>query len=176
VTRRGDGATFADPGPPELSAACLSEAGLQVATQIPVSGPARVLLIEDSEPDVFLVREALEQCDREIDLQVLEDGELAVELIERIDGEGIRSPDLILLDLNLPKRSGAQVLERVRASPACAEIPVVILTSSDSPKDKSQTARLGATAYFRKPSRLNEFMLLGPLVQRLLSGSQSAAS
>jgi len=175
LQRHRAGATLPDSGTSERSRASVSEGVREDAMKTPVNVPARVLLIEDSEPDVFLVREALEQCERQIDLQVLEDGELAVEFIERIDRTEIRSPDLILLDLNLPKRSGAQVLERIRSSPVCGEIPVLILTSSDSPKDKSQTAQLGATAYFRKPSRLNEFMLLGPVVQRLLGGSHSAA-
>jgi DNA-binding response OmpR family regulator len=145
----------------------MTPAGLEAGAQKQMSVSARILLIEDSEPDVFLVREALEQCELSVGLEVLEDGERAVVLIDRIDHEGIRAPDLILLDLNLPKRSGAQVLERIRRSPVCVQTPVVIFTSSDSPKDKAQTAELGAT-FFRKPSRLNEFMMLGPLVERLL--------
>lgn len=129
----------------------------------------RILLIEDSEPDVCLVREALEQAGLEVDLQVLEDGESGVDLIEQMDQDvKIPHPQLILLDLNLPKKGGAQVLERVRNSRACRRVPVVILTSSDSPLDKAQAARLGATEYFRKPSRLSEFMQLGSVVQRIL--------
>jgi DNA-binding response OmpR family regulator len=149
----------------------LTLAGLSVAGRIDVNAPAKILLIEDSEPDVCLVREALEHCGLEFELQVFEDGESGMDYIEGIDREAVSRPGLILLDLNLPKKGGAQVLERIRRSSACAEIPVVILTSSDSPKDRALTASLGATEYFRKPSQLNEFMLLGPLTQRLLKAT-----
>ena|SRR5215471_16953342 len=138
---------------------------------------ARILLIEDSEPDVCLVREALEQNGVEYDLLVLSDGESGVDFIQRLDGDGVGpSPRLILLDLNLPRKSGAQVLECIRKSAACSNVPVVILTSSDSPKDKAITTQLGATEYFRKPSRLDEFMRLGPLVQRILGARSTAAA
>jgi len=125
--------------------------------------------VEDAEPDVFLVREALERDGLEFELEVLDDGEKAVDFIDRIDQDpGIRRPNLLLLDLNLPKKSGGQVLERVRQSPACAHVPVVILTSSDSPMDKARAAQYKATEYFKKPSKWDEFMRLGPLVRDLL--------
>jgi two-component system, chemotaxis family, response regulator Rcp1 len=128
----------------------------------------RILVVEDSEPDVFLVREALEQAGLRVDLHVLDDGEKAVDFIESIDRKEEARPNLVLLDLNLPKKSGGQVLERIRRSPACGQIPVMILTSSDSPADKAQANQLGATEYFRKPSVLAEFMRLGPRVRELL--------
>jgi DNA-binding response OmpR family regulator len=138
---------------------------------------ARILLIEDSEPDVFLVREALEQTGLEYDLQVFGDGESGVEFIQKIDRDtSVPHPGIILLDLNLPRKAGSQVLECVRKSVVCGNVPVIILTSSDSPKDKAITAQLGATEYFRKPSRLDEFMRLGPLVQRILGGRSIAAA
>jgi len=125
--------------------------------------------VEDAEPDVFLVREALERDGLEFELEVLDDGEKAVDFIDRIDQDpAIRRPNLLLLDLNLPKKSGGQVLERVRQSPACADVPVVILTSSDSPMDKARAAQYKATEYFKKPSKWDEFMRLGPLVRDLL--------
>ena len=133
--------------------------------------PARILLVEDAEADVALVREALEQCGLDFDMQVFEDGESAVDFVESIDrGSTLSCPDLILLDLNLPKKSGTQVLGCVRSSQACANVPVVILTSSNSPKDRALTKELGATEYFQKPPRLSEFMMLGPLVRRVLEG------
>ena len=129
----------------------------------------RIVLVEDAEPDVFLVREALERDGLEFELEVLDDGEKAVDFIDRIDQDpAIRRPNLLLLDLNLPKKSGGQVLERVRQSPACADVPVVILTSSDSPMDKARAAQYKATEYFKKPSKWDEFMRLGPLVRDLL--------
>jgi len=131
-----------------------------------------ILLIEDAEPDVFLVREALRQAGIAFQLKVLDDGEKAIEYIDQLDGNsGAACPNLVLLDLNLPKRTGDQILEHIRQSVRCSQVPVLIVTSSDSPRDKTQTTQLGATAYFRKPSRLDEFMALGPLVRRLLERS-----
>ena len=128
-----------------------------------------ILLIEDAEPDVFLVREALRQAGLNFNLNVLDDGEKAIEYIDRLEQNAATiCPQLVLLDLNLPKRTGDQILEHIRQSARCGQVPVVIVTSSDSPRDKSQTTQLGATEYFRKPSRLDEFMKLGPLVRRLL--------
>jgi DNA-binding response OmpR family regulator len=130
----------------------------------------KIVLIEDAEPDVFLVREALRQAGLSFQLNVLDDGEKAVDYIDNLDANAsVTCPNLILLDLNLPKKSGDQILERMRHSPRCGQIPVIVVTSSDSPRDKAETARLGATQYFRKPSRLDEFMRLGPLVRDLLA-------
>src|SRR5437899_5382911 len=110
----------------------------------------QILLVEDTEPDVFLVREALRQAGLNFELKVFDDGEKAVDFIDALDRDnGQVCPHLVLLDLNLPKRTGEQVLERMRKSPRCGDLPVIIVTSSDSPKDKAQTARLGATEYFR---------------------------
>lgn len=134
-----------------------------------------IVLVEDAEPDVILVREALEQSGLEFDLRVFDDGEQGVDFIENIDRDAsVTRPHLFLLDLNLPKKSGGQVLERVRQSPACNDVPVVILTSSDSHKDKTQAANLKATGYFRKPSRLDEFMKLGPYIRDLLTNPHPA--
>jgi CheY-like chemotaxis protein len=138
--------------------------------------PFRILLVEDAEPDVFLVREALESHHISFDLVVLEDGEKAVEYIEGLEHAGAAAlPHLCLLDLNLPRKSGGQVLERLRQSAKCGEISVVILTSSDSPRDRASASQYQVTEYFRKPSKLEDFMKLGALVAQLLNGQESAA-
>ncbi|HUA83845.1 MAG TPA: response regulator [Bryobacteraceae bacterium] len=135
----------------------------------------QILLIEDAEPDVFLVREALRQAGIACQLKVLDDGEKAVDFIDGLDeNSATPCPNVVLLDLNLPKRSGDQILEHMRQSERCRDVPVVIVTSSDSPKDREQTSRLGATFYFRKPSRLDEFMKLGPLVGEILQKGAGA--
>ena len=134
-----------------------------------------IVLVEDAEPDVILVREALEQSGLDFDLRVFDDGEQGVDFVENIDRDAsLACPHLFLLDLNLPKKSGGQVLERVRQSVRCGAVPVVILTSSDSNKDKAQAANLKATGYFRKPSRLDEFMKLGPYLRDLLTNPPQA--
>ena len=129
-----------------------------------------IILVEDAEPDVLLVREALEQSGLEFELRVFDDGEQGVDFVESVDRDvTVARPHLFLLDLNLPKKTGGQILERVRQSPRLGRIPVVILTSSDSHRDKAQAANLNATGYFRKPSRLDDFMKLGPYVRDLLN-------
>jgi DNA-binding response OmpR family regulator len=131
-----------------------------------------ILLIEDAEPDVFLVREALKNAGIDFELRVLDDGEKAVDFFDHLDqARDEECPALVLLDLNLPKRTGDQILEHMRHSDRCKDLPVVIVTSSDSPRDKAQVSKLGATQYFRKPSRLDEFMRLGPLVRELVGDS-----
>ena len=134
-----------------------------------------IVLVEDAEPDVLLVREALEQSGLDFELQVFDDGEQGVDFIDTMDRDAnLGRPHLFLLDLNLPKKTGGQILERVRQSPTCGKVPVVILTSSDSQKDKAQAEFLNATGYFRKPSRLEEFMKLGPYVRDLLQRQSEA--
>jgi CheY-like chemotaxis protein len=129
-----------------------------------------ILLIEDSSADVYIVRESLTKHLKDFDLQVVNDGEKAFKWIEAADSDAsLPCPSLMLLDLNLPKRSGQEILMRMRQSPRCGMVPVVILTSSDSPADRAETAKLGATAYFRKPPDLEEFMQIGVVVGRVLN-------
>jgi len=135
-----------------------------------VSGrPFQIVLVEDTESDVFLIREALLRAGLAFELDVLEDGEKAMAFLAAIENdETAPLPRLIILDLNLPRVSGGRVLERVRRSSRCSAIPVFILTSSESPKDKAEIANLGATQYFRKSFSLDEFMSLGRAVRDLL--------
>jgi len=131
--------------------------------------PVHVLLVEDSEADELLMRAALKLDGLHCDFRVSENGEQAIEFIERLEnGDEQPKPDLVLLDLNLPRKSGAKVLERIRRSEKCNSVPVVVVSSSDSARDKAQVSRLGATRYFQKPMDLMEFMKLGPLVREIL--------
>lgn len=132
-----------------------------------------ILLAEDNKPDVYLVRKSFEQHGVAHELRVVKDGEEAVRFIAGLEPEQPR-PCLVILDLNLPKITGIEILERLRAHPECGRVPVIVTTSSDSPADRSEIARLGATAYFRKPARLDEFMQLGALVKRVLEESPPA--
>ena len=129
-----------------------------------------VLLVEDSPADIYIVRESLKRHLKDIELQVLSDGEKAFDLIEATEADdSAASPAILILDLNLPKRSGQEILRRIRQSSKLGRIPVVIFTSSDSPADRAETTRLGATAYFRKPADLEEFMCIGKVVQSVLT-------
>ena len=130
----------------------------------------RILLAEDNDGDIFLIRRALDMHIGPYDLLLAKDGEEAMRMLERAnEDESDPGPDFAVLDLNLPRRTGIQVLERLRNTPKCARAPVIIFTSSDSPQDKSEAFRLGANQYFKKPTNLAGFMKLGEMVRDILS-------
>jgi two-component system, chemotaxis family, response regulator Rcp1 len=129
----------------------------------------QILLAEDNDGDVMLVEQALTEHGIDHELYVVKDGDEALEYVAAMgNGDGPPCPDVLLLDLNLPKVDGPQVLERFRKHPACAQTPVIVVTSSDAPKDRQRVKALGANAYFRKPSDLTEFMALGALVKEVV--------
>jgi CheY-like chemotaxis protein len=134
-----------------------------------MSAPFTILLAEDNPGDVFLVRRALEKHGLHINLIVVEDGQAALNFIAKAETDAsVGCPDLVLLDLNLPRASGSRVLTRLRQSRRCAVTPIIIITSSDSPLDKESAAKLGANAYFQKPGDLAGFMQLGRIVSETL--------
>ena len=109
-----------------------------------------------------------------MELVVVEDGQAAIRYMDRIDGDqSVCSVDLALLDLNLPRATGSRVLTRIRQSRRCSGIPIIIVTSSDSPLDREAAAQLGATGYFQKPGDLAGFMYLGQVVRDALDGKAS---
>jgi CheY-like chemotaxis protein len=131
-----------------------------------------VLLVEDNAADANLVKEALAEQQLDSVLHVLSDGIKAIDFIDHMDAdEGHSRPDLVLLDLNLPKASGEDVLRRLQRSPRRHGIKVLIISSSDAPADRDRTLALGATGYFRKPSNLDQFLELGLIVRELLSST-----
>lgn len=137
------------------------------------SAPPRLnlLLAEDNLPDALLIREVIREENLPLDMHIASDGQSAIDFIESADADqNAPCPHLLLLDLNLPKRDGFEVLKRLRESDKCKSIPVVIITSSDSPSDRAQAASLGA-AYFRKPPSYEEFMKLGGVLKKLLRDS-----
>jgi two-component system, chemotaxis family, response regulator Rcp1 len=128
-----------------------------------------VLLVEDNPADINLVEEVLEEARIDCRLEIMQDGLRAIEFLERLDAEPDRqAPDLVLLDLNLPKIGGEEVLKRARMSPKCGGVKVLIISSSDALADWERMLKLGATDYFRKPSGLAQFMLLGNKVRGML--------
>jgi len=132
------------------------------------SAKLSIFLAEDNRADVVLVREALREHGLDVDLVVKQDGEQMLGLIERVEAKELPCPDMILLDLNIPRRNGLQLLQRLRESAVCANVPVVIVTSSDAPKDRQAVARLNADSYFCKPSGYDEYMRLGAIIKELL--------
>ena len=122
-------------------------------------------LAEDNPGDVFLVETALRLENLDAELVVAADGEQMLRLLENLDAGKTPCPDVVLLDLNLPRYSGADLLARLRESPHCGQTPVIVMTSSDAPSDHDIALRLRANGYFRKPSDYAEFMRLGALVR-----------
>ena len=130
----------------------------------------QILLAEDNEGDVLLVQQALAKHQIDHTLHVVCDGDEALKFFASI-GHGLPCPDVLLLDLNLPKVDGGEVLERFRKHPACTKTPVIIVTSSNAPQDRKRVELLGANAYFRKPSDLHEFMILGTVIKDVVQKS-----
>jgi CheY-like chemotaxis protein len=121
--------------------------------------PIEVLLVEDDPGDELMTREAFEDNKIGNRLHVARDGEEALDFLYR-RGEHTGAPrmDLILLDLNLPKYDGRQILERVKSDPGLAHIPVVVLTTSSSEEDILRSYKLHANAYVTKPVDVNQFI------------------
>jgi chemotaxis family two-component system response regulator Rcp1 len=131
----------------------------------------QILLVEDNKADVFLLREAIELAHIPADLHVVTDGERAFAFIDEADAHDTAPcPGLVILDLNLPRKTGGEVLEHLRQSRKCRYARVLIVTSSDSEQDKASTAKLGADAYFRKPSGYDAYMKIGEMVKDMLGG------
>jgi CheY-like chemotaxis protein len=118
--------------------------------------PFEILLVEDNMGDVYLLRMALETVRVPVHLTVVTDGEAAIRHVMQEKGEATPAPDLILLDLSLPKKSGYEVLAAVRAHPNTACVPVLILSSSDASKDIRRAYELHANGYIRKPSDIDD--------------------
>jgi chemotaxis family two-component system response regulator Rcp1 len=118
-----------------------------------------VLLVEDSEGDVRLTREAFKDAKVLVNLHVVSDGVQAMAFLRFEEGyANVPRPDLILLDLNLPKKDGREVLKEIKESEALASIPVVILTTSASEADILKSYRLHANCYITKPVGLSGFL------------------
>ncbi|MEE2034513.1 response regulator [Rhodococcus chondri] len=121
--------------------------------------PIDVLLVEDDPGDELMTREAFEDNKIGNTLHVARDGEEALDfLYHRGAYEGSPRPDLILLDLNLPKYDGRQVLEKIKSDADLAHIPVVVLTTSAAEEDILRSYKLHANAYVTKPVDLDQFI------------------
>lgn len=120
---------------------------------------AEILLVEDNDGDVELTREAFEEVKFRYNLHVAQDGDIALDFLFKRNGyEDAVTPDIILLDLNLPKTDGKEVLEFIKADPLLKRIPVIMLTSSKAHKDIIETYDLHANCYIVKPVDAEKFI------------------
>jgi DNA-binding response OmpR family regulator len=108
-------------------------------------------------------------------LVVITNGQRAIDYIDEIDNGSSLCPDLAIVDLNLPKKPGTDVVLRMRASSKCKHVPVVVLTSSDNQRDRETAQRIGVSRYILKPSRLPEILNLGVVFRELLGLSGNPA-
>jgi CheY-like chemotaxis protein len=123
--------------------------------------PIHVLLVEDNPGDACLTRDTLEQSKLLIKIAVTTDGDDALDyLLGRGDHVGVALPDLIVLDLNLPRVGGREVLAEMKRHEQLSRIPVVVLTSSDAEKDVLMSYKLGASCYVTKPVGLEAFQAI----------------
>jgi two-component system response regulator len=121
--------------------------------------PVDILLVEDNPGDVRLTKEALKDSKIMIDLRVVNNGEEALAYLNK-EGQykDVKLPDLILLDLNLPKKNGREVLAEIKENDILKRIPVVILTISEAEEDIIKTYELHANCYITKPVDMNQFI------------------
>ena len=120
-----------------------------------------LLLVEDNPPEVVLVREALKQVRVPIELSAVSTGTQALAFLRHHPPYvAVATPHLVLLDLNLPQKTGHEVLAELQQDPELHGIPVVVLTSSSDPEDITQCYELGANAYLVKPMELEPFLTL----------------
>ena len=131
-------------------------------TTVNASGrPAEVLLVEDNPADVRLTREAMKEGRLLNNMHVVNDGEAAMAfLLRKPPYENAPRPDLVLLDLNMPKKNGREVLAEMKALPELRSIPVVVLTTSKAEEDIFKTYQLHANCYITKPVDLEKFIMV----------------
>ena len=131
--------------------------------------PFKILLVEDNPADVYLLRMALTNAQLNFELNVIEDGALALDYVDR-QGKNptSRIPDLAVLDLNLPKIEGLEVLQVMRSNLRFAEVPVVVTTSSSSAGERARSMQLGVEQFLTKPPDLEGFLRMGTILKEIL--------
>ena len=128
----------------------------------------RIFMAEDNPADVYMLDLALKESGIKFQLEVAYTGKEALAFLDREKASGEPRLDLILLDLNLPHHDGTDILRFVRQEPRLSSVPIVLFTSSDSPKDRLNAMREGADRFIRKPSQLREYMAIGTTLKSML--------
>jgi len=135
-----------------------------------------ILLAEDNPADVYLIREALRENGVECELRVADDGQQVMRILSGADSDpSVARPSLIILDLNLPRHDGIEILQYLHERVTLRHIPVVVFTSSDSPRDRLAATQLGVARFLRKPSNLEQFLGLGAVFKELMDETAANA-
>lgn len=126
-------------------------------------------MVEDNSADVFLIRETIEAAGIKAPIHVVQNGEEATHFFDHADrDDSAPCPSLVILDINLPKKHGTQVLQHLRQSRRCRNASVIVVSTSNAAKDREDVMMNGANAYFCKPSKYDEFLKLADLIQEWL--------
>ncbi len=135
--------------------------------------PVKVVVIEDNPGDVVLLRMAFEQAEFNCEITVINDGAEALALFRQEGGSAARVvPELAVLDLNLPKHDGAELLEAARDNAMFARLPVAILSSSPSPRERSTHPSFDRVCYITKPPELEQYLGIGAVIRDFYLANQ----
>jgi CheY-like chemotaxis protein len=131
--------------------------------------PIRIAVVEDNPADLYILRKALQEIGLRFTVDHLEDGEAALDFfLRRGKYAAARRPDVVVLDLNLPRINGDEVLGRVRAHPDHRDLPVIVLTTSGTAEDRQKMTALGVAHYFVKSGDLSSFLEVGRAIQKMV--------
>jgi chemotaxis family two-component system response regulator Rcp1 len=132
-----------------------------------------ILVVEDNSADALLIGRAIKAASLDAELHLVRDGEQAILFFDEADADSaVPCPALVILDINLPRKQGGDVLRHMRKSPKCSKALVIAVSTSDSAQDRETMTELGANGYFRKPSEYADFMKLGDMIKNVLSESR----
>lgn len=118
----------------------------------------QILLVEDNEGDILMTSESIQEYDPACRIEVARNGQDAIEILQSyIDDPLLKKPDIILLDINLPRKNGHEVVAFIKNQPWLTTIPVIILTTSSAPQDIQRAYQAHANSYLTKPTEAEEF-------------------
>ncbi len=130
------------------------------------AGKSHILVVEDNPADVFLIRETIEASGIKVPIHIVKDGEEATRFFDNADSDdSAPCPSLVILDINLPKKHGIQILQHLRRSHRCRGASVIVVSTSTAAKDREDVILNGADAYFCKPSKYDDFLKLADLIR-----------
>lgn len=139
-------------------------------TETDTALPIRIAVVEDNPADVYILRKALQEIGLRCTVDHLENGEAALDfLLRRGKYSAAQRPDVVILDLNLPRINGDEVLGRVRTHPDLRDLPVLVLSTSNTAEDRQKMAALGAAYYFVKSGDLSAYLAVGHTIRAMMN-------
>jgi CheY-like chemotaxis protein len=133
---------------------------------LPESPNFKILLVEDNEADVYMLRRALQNAGLRFDLTVIDNGADALRFVRTLSAN--QRPDIAVLDLNLPRNGGIEVLAALRATRQLVQIPVAVVTSSQSPEERTRAEALRVSKFILKPAELDGMLQIGSEIKDIL--------